>query len=389
VFTPPNVTVRLPRNVYIYSNQPPGDYILRAAVEPLDSSIQPATASDNFVVTEQNETQEEPEVVEEVDEETRQIPRPGADQPEEPDISNVTIVDAPQTFNLVRGRPTVKSVTVANTGDLRLANISLDVIGIPPSWVSVNPSEIQRLSREETEVFAVTLEPPADAPLQSYNGTLLAVAAEDTGEQEVSVAVFKSLEEKIRADIGRLRERVTQLRTRADTLEDRGIDVSGVRSIITEIEARISDAETRLDEGDPQDAVQDIEEADSLVRDADQTLQKLRQPGRREAFTLLPTAIGLLVLLAALLAAIYLLKVRHVHPFEDARERIHDVAVQMKKRKMEEKQELQEEKQKTKRLIRLLEAQHEEGIMGDESYEELRSSAEEKLRRVNRKLEED
>jgi len=79
----------------------------------------------------------------------------------------------------------------------------------------------------------------------------------------------------------------------------------------------------------------------------------------------------------------------HVHPFEDARERIHDVAVQMKKRKMEEKQELQEEKQKTKRLIRLLEAQHEEGIMGDESYEELRSSAEEKLRRVNRKLEED
>jgi hypothetical protein len=361
--------------------------MLHAQVEPLDSSILPANASQSFRVIQKNET-EEPEIIEETEEETRTIPQEPEERPEEPDVANLSIIDAPAVFNLVRGRPTFQSVKVANTGDLQLSNISLDVVGVPPAWISVDPSEIDTLSREATGTFALGIDPPEDAPIRSYNGTLLAVASQDSDRQAFTVNVFQSLDEKIRADIERLEQRVEALRTRSDGLEEQGVDVSGVRDVITEIETTIADAEEKLEDGDPQGAVQDIEDADSLVQDAEQQLEKLEQPRTREEFALLPTVIAFIALLAAILVVTYLVKVRNVEPFAAARERVHDVAVQMKKRKMQEKQELKAEKQKTKRLINLLEAQHEEGIMDDESYEDLKSSAEEKLRRINRKIEE-
>ncbi len=388
VLTPPNVTVRLGRGIDIYSNQPTGDYVLRAEVEPLDSSIEPATAAQSFRVIEVNDTEEEPEIIEETEEETRTIPREGEEQPD-PDTANVSIVDAPSVFNLVRGRPTFESVTVANTGDLQLENISLDVIGLPPAWVSTTPSSVDTLSREETETFALELDPPEDAPLQSYNGTLLAVASQASDRQAFEAEVFESLAEKIRADIERLEQQVTVLRERSDALDAAGVDVSGVRELIGEVETLLQDAREKLENDNPQGAVQDVEDADSLLQDAEQQLEKLEQPGTREAFALLPTVIAVLVILGVILGVTYLVKVRHASPFEAARERVHDVALEMKKRKMEEKRELQAEKKKTKRLINLLEAQHKEGVMDDESYEELKSSAEEKLRRINRELEED
>lgn len=389
IYTPDGKRITIARNLYVFDDQSTGKYFVKAEVEPLDSSIPPATAAQSFRVVAKNET-EQPDPIVREETETRQAqPPPPEEEPPEPKTPNVTIVDAPAEVNLVRGRSLIKPVTVANNGETTLNNVSLNVVGVPPSWISVSPSEIGTMDVATTETFAVTYTPPASAPLQEYNATFLVTSDTATGRQRVRVQVFQSLEEKIRADIERIRGELGRLKSQIETLREKGVDVSGAEDLVTEIETNLENAEQKLSDGNPSAALQDVSEADSLLTETEGVVKKLKAPERDQALSLIPLIIGGVILVAVLLTGVYFIRVRQVEPLGAVRERVRRISLDMKRRKHEEREALLEQKRKTKRLIELLEAQHKEGIMGDESYQELKSSAEEKLKRINRKLEED
>jgi len=392
VYTPPNQTITLARNVPIYEDQPIGKHFLNAKVEPLDSSIQPATTNVSFRVEEANETDSDPNIDEQTRTETRTRPRPPQpdEDEEEAPLVNLSIVDAPREINLLRGRTTKKAVVVANTGDRQLRNISLVMIGVPSNWYDIQPSQFPRLSTESLETFQLTLDPPSDAPLRRYNATFLSTSSQDSDKQKVGIEVFQTLDEKIQADIDRLERDLAELKAQKEHLKERGIDVSAVETLITEIETSLDSARDNIEAGDHDKALEDISTAESLVSEARSNVRKLEQVEREQDETLDIIVIlgGAIAALAVILIVLYLIKVRNVRPFRATRERIHDLLIQLKKEKQQEQQELEEEKQKTLRLLDLLDAQYEEGIMEEDTYKELKYSAEEKLERINRQLSE-
>lgn len=386
IYAPVNTTVVVPRNAYIYTDQPTGNYSLQVRVEPLDADDR-FTATNSFRVIEANETtveQPEPDVNYRDETVTRTLPQENRTEPPE---ANLSILDAPSEINTARGRTFYRSVVVGNTGDEALENLSLSVVGLPSQWISVDPAAVGTFGTDTKETFTVTVDVPDGASLTTFNGTFLATTTRITATAPVRMRIFESMEEKIRADIERVSERLRSIRSEIARLRDLGADVSGAVEVAGEIEATLEAANRSLDEGNTSAALQKASEAESLADEGERIVDKLEAPERREAFRLLPLLVGGLLLLVLILTVVYYVKVRSVTPFEATRRRIGDMARHMRQQKQEEKQELLEEKRKAKRLIELLEAQHEEGVMGDESYQEMKQSAEEKLDRINAKLE--
>lgn len=391
IFSPSRQAIVVPRSANIFSNQPLGEYTLHAEIQPLGDvgGIPTATASMNFMVVE--DTDEEPPDPEEIVEEEEEVRTlPPEPEPPDPVHANMSIADAPQEINLARGQPEHLSVTMANIGDRTLENVSLNMVGLPPEipvTITPAPDDPQEIPTEATETYAIGIEPSADVDTGQYNATFVGSSAQLTLQEDVTVQVFESMEERIRAELERVAGQTTEVELEMERLEEQGIDVADVRTLVEEIEVLLDSADTHLEEDRPEDALQDIEDAEDLIVEAERQLDRKTVPERLEVFELLPAVVGGVVLLAAILVLFYVVRVRHVKPWEVVQDRLHDAAIQAKKKKMKEEEDLIEEKQKTQRLLELLDAQHEEGIMDDDSYEEMKQSAEEKLRRINKKLE--
>lgn len=386
VYTEAGKNLTIPRNVFIFGDQPPGTYKLNAKVEPLDSSIEPATASSTFKVEEAVEEEDEVTVEEETETVEKEVP---PEEPEpEPLQTNLSIIDAPEELNLARGVSTYNSITIANTGETELENLTTNVVGVPSGWVSVDPADPVSLPVQETTTFTVSFEPSKDAERRDYNGTILATSNLASGQQPVDISVFRSMEAKIREDIQRLGERLEEVKVRMEALQEEGADVSGVETMVQEIEVTIQNANESLQDEEFEKAMQSISEAEGLIGEAETAIERIEVPETRKPFDILPLAVGAIVFAVIILLLVYAFRFRGVSPLEGAQHRFRDVFREMHKRRIKEQEELKEEKRKTKRLIELLDAQHEEEIMEDATYEELKSSAEDKLRRINSQLEE-
>jgi|GEM_PF-6055851 len=381
LLTPVNQTIDLSRNVYIYQDQPTENYTAYVEVDPLDGT-ESFTASETFKVVE-GEEEEDPDIIWE--EEVEQVTRPVDEEPEE-EVIEMSIIDAPQFINLVRGEEAYKSIMVANFGDKPLQNTSLSIMGIPPDWFEISPDEVE-IPVHETETFSARIQVPEDGTLDNDEATFLVTSKEEEVSKAVDIQIAESLEEKIQMDIENVTQMLKQVRKEGYEAEEKGIDVSSVMELLDEAESKVEEAEQQLEDGETDEALQSINEAEGLIREASRILETLEEP-EREIWRFLPAVLIGLGILGLILVVSYLIKVRHYRPGSGIKDKISGVMTEMKKKKIKEKEELKEEKEKAKRLIRLIEAEHEEGIMDDETYENLKQSANEKIERINRKLDE-
>ena len=379
VMTPVNQTIDLTRNAYIYQDQPTGNYTAHVKVNPLDGT-ESFSASESFRVVE-GEPETETEVI--TEEEVEQVTLP-IEEPEEEEVAEITIIDAPEFMNLVRGRKSYKSLIVANFGDMVLRNTSLNVLGLPSGWIKTEPRNVE-IPVRETETFTVEIDVPEDAELDEHEATFMVSSDKDDASKTIDVKILGSLEEKLREDIEGVSKMLEEVRREANEAEERGINVSSVRQLLREAEIKIENAEQNLNKDNFDASLQDVTEAEGLIREAKRMLETLEEPEER-VFQLLPIALLGLGLLAVILVSAYMVQVRHYRPMSGVREKMADTMTQLKKKKIKEKEELEQQKEKAKRLIRLIEAEHEEGIMDDETYENLKSSANEKIERINKKL---
>jgi len=388
IFTPVNTTVTIPRDLPIYEGQSEGRYYLNARVSPLESD-QSFFANASFRVEQQTDDQTSGGGTN-TREETVQRELPGDEEDEDRPQTGFEIVDAPTAINVVRDQTTRRALSVGNTGETTINNVGLVIVGIPPSWYSIEPGEVPEISPANLTTFVVDITPPEDAELGDYNSTFLVTSSNRSIERDFDVTVFASVQERITADLDQIDQRLNELQDRVNRLEERGVNVDAVRRIIAEIEARRDEARQAANRSEYEDAVSAISAANSRSNEAERTLNQLEQSysERIQVFEILPLLIGVLVLLATILGLAYLVRVRHVNPVDVVEDRLHSVRVEMQRRRQNEEEELREEKQKALELLELLDAQHEEGIIDEKTYNELYSSAEEKLSRINDKLEE-
>lgn len=376
----------LPRNAFVFSNQTLGVYTLNVKVKY--SNIQPEI--------EKNETFS---VVEPSPPTT--VPPGGGggggaapvtvtpDIPVRPEkVSKIEIRSYPQEISIESGWVKYPTVEVKNTGETNLHNVQLMVRGIPEEWISVQPESFNALLPDETQTFNLRLDIPEGTESTVYNVQLTATSDETENNKIFKLLVFASRAELIEYEIKKVEEDLEDLKNKTEIAKNQKKDVTRVLELIVDIEREISNSRKFLEESNYEDALASVITASNLIERAEYVLETsvYIEPG---FFEIVPVWLILIILLLILIILVLLIKLKKIKinmlkllkPV--APEAIK--AIEMMKEPLK-KEQLEVEKKKLERTIKLLESQRSEGLISKKAFTELKSRNEDKLKLINKRI---
>jgi uncharacterized membrane protein len=387
VYTPSHSNQSFTRSAYIFSTQPLGNYLLNMRVN-YDNVQPPIIANTSFTVvsrptniTTTTTTVEsapsgpvpEPEPVPTIIEEWEEAP---------PKRSSISIVDYRQQVELAQGWNTTIPITVRNTGEILLEDIELALLGIPSEWYNVRPASLIGLEIGDSSVFLVEFMIPKDSGLGDHDVTL-SVASNDTIDRRMmKLTIYASVENLLRKQIDDLRIDLEKLKTEVEVAERAGKDVSEITLFLEEIEVKIRSAEENLADKLYDESVKDIANARNLIERARSLLyEKVLAKERPSKLVYIIPAILVLIILALIIFFLIYRRKTKKKPLFPALEKLKG---SLKVPKSENKA-LSREKEKIKRMLKLIEKEKNEKIITKEVYEELKSNMEGKLKELDKK----
>ena len=376
VYTPPNTNVTLSRTAFIYTYQTPGIHYLNVRVNY--STIQPViTKNVTFVVTEAA-----PYVP---PEEAGGPPgeRAAAVTPPERK-ARIEIIEYPEELPVEVGFAKFPSIKVKNTGEKSLHNVSLYVTGIHVDWYDIDPKIIDVLPVNETVVFTMKILVPPGAKSGDRVVKLTAGSDEAKDEKTFSLLIFASRKELVEYELARLKARLEQLEIRISEVEKER-EVSDVLKLVEEVKKQIRLAEDYLSQERYDSALNAIyvgfnvlERAEYLLKIA--PLKPPVMPAWIIALIVIFTAVTIILVIIIKKQGAYLkmlLKVRVPRVW---------LAKHLSASKESEKESLMHEKEKTQRVLKLLESQYKEGIISKEAYLAIKRRTEDRLKKTKEKL---
>jgi hypothetical protein len=366
------------RNAYIFSAQPFGKYLLVAKLT-FDVTQAPVFANATFMVVERIVPIVPPPVV----------PPPVVPPPVVPPVRNISIIEWPAEVAMMAGWTKYPSVKVKNIGEIELYNVRLIVTGIPSPWLKVSPELVEVLGVNETVTFSMEISIPLATKAGEYIVKLLALANETSDEKTMILRIFTSIEELIRWEISVLTSETQKFEMEVEGAREIGKDVEAVVVILESIKEQIELAKKYSEEKKYDDALASISTGWSLLRRGRELLAVA--PFIKPIIVpVIPTWIVLLLVflvVVILLSVIYLTRIRRFiarvmgKPVPEIEKVAKEVEV------IEEKATLEDEAERLRGTLELLETQFREGIISESAYRELRKTNEEKLRVIEEKLE--
>ncbi|MFH8087071.1 MAG: NEW3 domain-containing protein, partial [Candidatus Aenigmatarchaeota archaeon] len=389
VYTPAHSNQTVTQQAYIFTSQPVGTYELNVKMT-YDTVQPPLIVSETFIVTVKelilpNITY--PNITyppiyvpgyPAVTPAPLVIPTPTVVLP-----ASISIINYNSNISLIRGTKKTESVTVKNTGIVDLTNVTVFLVGIPTTWFTVVPDFVSALPPENSSVFLINFDVPKNALPGEYRVILTAVSGVVSDQKTITITVYESLEELLKAEIEKLKEDVKALEGEISIAEKEGKNVSSVLVYLKEIKTQIEQAEINLANNRTEEAIENIATAKGLIEKAREILLRLKPPVV-EVFVLPYWLILLIVvIIACLIIAIILIRKKGMPSI-----RIKPAlpALPKKVEKVEAKEELVREKEKLLRTLEILEKERKEGIISLASYTEMKKSIEERLQKIEKKL---
>jgi hypothetical protein len=314
----------------------------------------------------------------------------------EPEIE---ISDYPQEIATETGWPQYPSVIVNNTGLVTLHNVRVYLTGIPASWYTVQPSMLPILNAGVSKAFIINLLVPDGTEAREYFGTIKAEANETYDEKLTSVIVFGSREDLIRYQLRKLKEEFVEFKEDVNATAEEGLrDLSRVYNIIEEIQHQIDLTEGYLDAKMYDEALDSIKTGWRLL---DRGRELLRDaPTSRVGLVIPDWMLTLLLILVIVILVIAVLLLKYKKKLERLFKREvpeASYAAEMIGGEGEAAAETaalpgvpaegvdtarEQEKEKIRKVIALLEKEYNEGIISEKAYNDLRKSNEEKLNKM-------
>ena len=365
----------LTRNAYIFSTQPLGIYRLNAKVT-FDNVQPPVRANATFSVVEKPAAPP--------------APAPPAPPPAPPalpvPVARVEIIEYPTELGIESGWVKYPAIIVKNTGEKDLYDLVLLVEGIPLTWFNVTPSKVDVLPVNNTTTFTLRIRVPEVERAREYIVKLVAQTNETKDEKRFSLFVFTSRAELVRYEIEKVKKEFEILKLETETAKAQGKDVSDVEKLIDEIKEQISIAEEDLNQRKYDDAIAAVNTAWNLIEKARYLLAKAPFYKVIAVPTIPLWLIILIVILAVALVLLFLFFKRARGILERALRPHFEEIKGIKEAMVAEKRELEEERARIKRMLRLLDEELREGIISRKAYEELKARNEAKLAEIERKL---
>jgi uncharacterized membrane protein len=385
VYTPSVTNQSFTRSVYIYSTQPLGTYFLNVRVTY--DTVQPSiTANASFlVVARVTPTTLPPPAGPTIYVPVGAFPTP---TPTEKITAGILISKYNSNITLAKGFTSFETVTVNNTGQVDLENVSLLLVGIPLAWFNITPESYKILPKDQSVVFLITFDVPENARVGSYGGTLIASSGVASDQKKVTITVVESVEELLRAEIKKLKDDLFSLEVDTKVAEKEGKDVSAIMLLIDSIKSYIKSAEENLENKKFSEALENVANAKNLLERARSMLSKaeviVKPPSVLPFF---PWLIVVLVVVSAVVAGIVFWmrkrkKVVGVRPWVIPLGRLADLV----KAKKVNKEDLIKEKERLLRMLEVLEKEKEEKLVSLGAYREMKKNLEKKLAEIEKKL---
>jgi hypothetical protein len=385
VLTPALTNQSFTRGAFINSDQPLGTYTLNVRVN-YDSLQQPVVNSVTFfVITKTTPTPPTPPAPQTI----YVYPSPFSGefiipQPTEKIAANLLITTYNSNISLARNLTKIEGVTVKNTGIIDLENVSLFILGIPLDWFKIVPERYDKLKPENSSIFLIEYRIPSNAKVDDYKANLIATSGVVSDQKSITIKIYKTLEELLRSDIKNLKEDLQDLNIDIKIAEREGKDVSIVMDIYNEAKTKLEGAEQDLEDNKTEDALDKVSSVPKLIRRAKELLDSLEIIGKGFDITLVIIIIVFVFIIAAMISIAILWKQKKLSKIRPYIIPLGKLVEAVKHKKIS-KEEIEAEKEKLTRMLKIIEKEKEQGILTGISYERMKKSIEEKLSKLEKK----
>ena len=360
-------------DLYIYTSQPQGTYMLNLRVV-YDPTQPAATANSTFQVVGEAPPGEEPGGG-----------GAGGAGGAPPPLNFLKIVDFPVEISAVVG--IAKFVDLKVEAYTNVSNITPYFTGIFNDWFTSDPRSISYMDKNETRIFTLRLIVPRGTKTGEYRAKVVVQANESGAKDEkiFVVLVFTSRKELIEYEIAKIKGRIKELEFKMDQVRDTKSLVA-VENAIDEIWKYLNESEGFLEEERFDSALNSVYNAWEQLRIAEDLFERAPGLGFLEG---IPIWLILIVIILAVLLVllIFFLRRTAVDLKTIIGARTHEARGIAKIAKGgTERTQLRMERDKTQRVLTLIENQYKSGILTADAYNTLRSKNVQKLKEIDEKL---
>ncbi len=194
----------------------------------------------------------------------------GSDDDDDDENEDIDITEYPSSLTITQNETDVFEITVENDGDTDENNIELTITGIPSSWYSFSPSNLDLDSGDEDE-FDVTLEVPEDGEVKSYSLTFKADNGDvsDSKSSTLKVLPCEEGKESINLTYTGYMENYTRLLDRMRNMSLEGKNVTELNSTMQDIKSKLDAMLGYMEDDDYFNAAQIIDDIESLFTAAE------------------------------------------------------------------------------------------------------------------------
>jgi len=297
--------------------------------------------------------------------------------------SAILIERYPRNISVARNSIKAETIVVRNIGSLDLFNVTLILVGLPVAWFNITPSNYYKLEPNQTAVFVIAFNIPNNANLGIFPATLIASSNLIADSKDISLTIFRSIEDLLLEEILKLEEEYADLVIKTRIAEKEGKDVSVVKSLLEKVENELKSGRINLKEKRYEDAIKNVENAKIMIERIKDLLSKLEVVSKAFIipFWLIASSVGIIFAILTLTYIKVKKKEKVRLPVIISVSRLVEFA-----RKKESRETLLKEREEVIRALKALERSRENKIISEEAYRAMKKSLEEKLARIEKKI---
>ncbi|MFH1107432.1 MAG: NEW3 domain-containing protein [Candidatus Micrarchaeota archaeon] len=385
--------VQLLRSAFIYTSQPPAQYKLKLKMT-YDLVQAPIYANASFLVTPPgaptatpaasapptggqiipiNATPSPPSAATSIASPTAGV-----------NVTQLTIVSTPDEIVAESGDTKYIRIDARNDGLTALHNLTLLLSGVPLTWLEIRPSRINALSSGGIGNFVVKLNIPKSEKTGVRVIRAMVTADEAQDERSFNLVIFESRAALVEYELQRTEERLRKLAKDAKEADAVGKDVTQVLALIEEATSYKNLARDQLRREQLDDALSSLKMASVSIAKATTLLAQAKFRG--QPYAGIPWYYLAVIVFVAAAAGFLLYFLYRKRRHKKDQPSLAAPAPPPKPLDQKDVNDLQAEKEKILRVMRLLEDELHQGVISQNAYRELRKRNERQLESIQKRL---
>ncbi len=222
-------------------------------------------------------------------------------------IKNIYFISYPSLISIEQGDSEIVSITVKNTGNITLINLTLSISGINTSWVSISP--MTDLSPDKTHTFTINITIPENAKIEKRNIKFIVLSGDFNKSVSSTLEILPNEKYKLKLEsiFKLLKEKYQNLTKIYENYKQKGVENSELESMLNSIKTLISQTETFLNTGDYISVEEMVQTIQTMLQNANSKVSEIKKIAKEREKGRMFKIIGIIILVIVGAFLVYLL----------------------------------------------------------------------------------